>query len=111
MLKADLHNHSYYSDGVLSPSELVEQSNDAYCDLFALTDHDTTEGIIQAQLEANKLSVKLINGVEISAFWGNMAIHIVGLGIDIDNDIDIDIGVIESPIMSSKVNIESILVF
>ena len=86
-MKADLHNHSYYSDGVLSPSELVEQSNKAGCDLFSLTDHDTTEGIIEAQLEADKLGVTLINGVEISAFWHNMAIHIVGLGIDINSDI------------------------
>ena len=74
-MKADLHNHSYYSDGVLSPSELVEQSNKAGCDLFSLTDHDTTEGIIEAQLEADKLGVTLINGVEISAFWHNMAIQ------------------------------------
>ncbi len=86
-MKADLHNHSYYSDGVLSPSELVELSNKASCDLFSLTDHDTTEGIIEAQLEADKLGITLINGVEISAFWHNMAIHIVGLGVDIDNDI------------------------
>ena len=86
-MKADLHNHSFYSDGVLSPSELVEQSNKAGCDLFSLTDHDTTEGIIEAQLEADKLGVTLINGVEISAFWHNRAIHIVGLGIDINSDI------------------------
>ncbi len=87
IMKADLHNHSYYSDGVLSPRELVEESNKAGCDLFSLTDHDTTEGIIEAQLEADKLELTLINGVEISAFWHNMAIHIVGLGIDINSDI------------------------
>ncbi len=87
MMKADLHNHSYYSDGVLSPSEVVKLSIKAGCDLFSLTDHDTTEGIIEAQLESDKLGVKFINGVEISAFWQNMAIHIVGLGVEIDNDI------------------------
>jgi len=48
-----------------------------------LTDHDTTDGIAEAKLEADKLGLNLINGVEISAFWRNMAIHIVGLGIDI----------------------------
>ena len=85
-MKADLHNHSYYSDGVLSPSELVKLSSKARCDLFSLTDHDTTEGVLEAQLESDKLGVKFINGVEISAFWRNSAIHIVGLGIDIDND-------------------------
>jgi len=86
-MKADLHNHSYYSDGVLSPSEVVKLASQAECDLFSLTDHDTTDGIAEAQLEADKLNLNLINGVEISAFWRNMAIHILGLGIDINNDI------------------------
>ena len=85
-MKADLHNHSYFSDGVLSPSEVVKLASDAGCDLFSLTDHDTTNGILEAQHEADKLGLNLINGVEISAFWRNRAIHIVGLGIDLDND-------------------------
>jgi len=86
-MKADLHNHSYYSDGVLSPTEVVQLTSQAGCDLFSLTDHDTTDGIAEAQLEADKLNLNLINGVEISALWRNMAIHILGLGIDINNDI------------------------
>jgi 3',5'-nucleoside bisphosphate phosphatase len=86
-MKADLHNHSYYSDGLLSPSELVRLASKASCDLFSLTDHDTTDGIAEAKLEADKVGLNLINGVEISAFWQNMAIHIVGLGVDIHNDI------------------------
>ena len=86
-MKADLHNHSYYSDGVLSPSEVVKLASEAECDLFSLTDHDTTDGIAEAQLEADKFNLNLVNGVEISALWRNMAIHILGLGIDINNDI------------------------
>ena len=86
-MKVDLHNHSYYSDGVFSPSEVVRFADDAGCDLFALTDHDTTDGLNEARQTADKLLVNLVSGVEISAFWRNMTIHIVGLGIDIDNDI------------------------
>ena len=86
-MKADLHNHSYYSDGLLSPSEVVKLASKASCDLFSLTDHDTTDGIAEAKLEADKVGLNLINGVEISAFWRNMAIHIVGLGVDVNNDI------------------------
>jgi len=85
-MKADLHNHSYFSDGVLSPSELVGLASDAGCDLFSLTDHDTTHGIAEAKDEAHKLGLNLVNGVEISAFWRNSAIHIIGLGFDLDND-------------------------
>jgi len=86
-MKVDLHNHSYYSDGVFSPSEVVRFADDAGCDLFALTDHDTTDGLDEAQNMADKLSVELVSGVEISSFWRNMTIHIIGLDIDINNDI------------------------
>ncbi len=87
IMKIDLHSHSFYSDGVLSPSEVVKLASHAGCELFSLTDHDTTEGSAEAKLEADKLNLSLINGVEISAFWRNMAIHILGLGIDINNDV------------------------
>jgi len=87
IMKVDLHNHSYYSDGVFSPSEVVRFANNAGCELFALTDHDTTDGLDEAQHMADKLSVDLVSGVEISALWRNMTIHIVGLGIDIHNDV------------------------
>ena len=86
-MKVDLHNHSYYSDGVFSPSEVVRFADDAGCDLFALTDHDTTDGLNEARQTADKLSVDLVSGVEISAFWRNMTIHIIGLDIDINSDI------------------------
>ncbi len=87
IMKVDLHNHSYYSDGVFSPSEVVRLAHEADCDLFALTDHDTTNGFSEAQQMADELSVNLVSGVEISAIWRNMTIHIIGLDIDINNDI------------------------
>ena len=85
-MKADLHNHSFYSDGVLSPKELVMLASKASCDMFSLTDHDTTEGVIEAKSQAEKIDLSFISGVEISAFWKNSTIHIVGLGIDINSD-------------------------
>jgi predicted metal-dependent phosphoesterase TrpH len=87
MINVDLHNHSYYSDGVLSPREVVGLASEAGCDLFSLTDHDTTDGVAEAQIEADKLGIQLLNGVEISAFWKNMTIHVIGLGIDLNSDI------------------------
>ncbi|SMN11636.1 COG0613, Predicted metal-dependent phosphoesterases (PHP family) [uncultured Candidatus Thioglobus sp.] len=83
----DLHNHSYYSDGVLSPSEVVRLAKTSGCDVFALSDHDTTDGLNEAQQEADSQDIKLIHGVEISAMWNNMTIHIVGLNIDKNNSI------------------------
>ncbi|MDC9726205.1 MAG: PHP domain-containing protein [Candidatus Thioglobus sp.] len=81
----DLHNHSYYSDGVLSPTEVVNLAKAQECNVFALTDHDTTDGLIEAQQQADKVGLRLIHGVEVSAMWGNMTVHIVGLGVDINN--------------------------
>ena len=85
-MKVDLHSHSYYSDGVYSPSEVVELANQVKCDLFSLTDHDTTDGLLEAQQRADELSLNFILGVEISAFWNNRTIHILGLDININND-------------------------
>ena len=62
-MKADLHNHSYFSDGFLSPRDIVRLASDANCDLFALTDHDSTNGVAEAKSEADKLGINLINGV------------------------------------------------
>ena len=83
----DLHNHSYYSDGVLSPSEVVRLAKKEGCDVFALTDHDTTDGLAEAQQQADEIDLKLIHGVEVSAMWSNMTIHILGLGVDAENEV------------------------
>ena len=56
-MKVDLHNHSYYSDGALSPCEVVRLAIGAGCDLFSLTDHNTTNGLVEAKLEADKLGL------------------------------------------------------
>ena len=86
-MKIDLHNHSYYSDGVLSPSEIVLLAKEQGCDVFALTDHDTTDGLLEAQQKADERGLQLVHGVEVSAMWSNMTVHIVGLGVDIDNEV------------------------
>jgi predicted metal-dependent phosphoesterase TrpH len=86
-MKIDLHNHSYYSDGVLSPSEIVLLAKEQGCDVFALTDHDTTDGLLEAQQKADEIGLQLVHGVEVSAMWSNMTVHIVGLGVDIDNEV------------------------
>jgi len=84
-MKVDLHNHSYYSDGVLSPVDVVRLAKEQDCDMFALTDHDTVDGLNEASNEAHKLGLRFVPGVEVSAMWSNMTIHILGLGIDANN--------------------------
>lgn len=78
----DLHCHSTASDGVLSPTALVKRAAEKGVDVLALTDHDTTSGVVEARLAAKQVGLTLISGVEISTTWENRAIHIVGLGFD-----------------------------
>jgi predicted metal-dependent phosphoesterase TrpH len=81
-LNIDLHTHSNYSDGVLSPSMLIERAAAAGVEVLALTDHDTVAGLDEAQLSAGERGIRLVPGVEISAAWRSQAIHVLGLWID-----------------------------
>jgi 3',5'-nucleoside bisphosphate phosphatase len=82
----DLHSHSIYSDGVLSPTDLLQRAASKGVDVLALTDHDVTAGIAEAKTVAGQVGVTLIAGVEISVTWQKRLIHILGLGIDPDNE-------------------------
>lgn len=81
-LKADLHSHSLASDGALSPRDLVGRAQRQGVELFALTDHDTVDGLAQAQAAAREIGLRFVPGVEISVTWGGQTVHVVGLGID-----------------------------
>ena len=78
----DLHTHSTASDGTLTPTELVVRAARVGIQVLALTDHDTLNGIAEAQAAAAELGLTLIPGVEISVTWGGRTIHILGLGLD-----------------------------
>ena len=86
MQTIDLHSHSQYSDGRLSVSELIEAARQAGVNTLALTDHDTTAGLAEAQQYAADAGITLIPGVEISVTWRHLTVHILGLGIDADCD-------------------------
>ena len=78
----DLHCHSTASDGALSPSALVQRAHQCGVTALALTDHDTTEGLAEAKASAAKTGIRFINGIELSSYWQDKCLHIVGLGID-----------------------------
>ena len=78
----DLHCHSTASDGALSPTELVQRAHQQGVTSLALTDHDTTAGIMEAKVCAAATGIKLITGIELSTNWADKCFHIVGLGID-----------------------------
>jgi predicted metal-dependent phosphoesterase TrpH len=81
-LSIDLHTHSTYSDGVLTPAELVRRAASRGVSLLALTDHDETGGLVEAAQAACDVGIRLVPGVEISSAWNDHTVHIVGLDVD-----------------------------
>ena len=85
MQRLDLHTHSHFSDGTLSPKQLIEHAWCSRVDVLALTDHDTLDGLPEAKLAATARAITLIEGVEISSQWykpnkkNPMGVHIVAL--------------------------------
>ena len=78
----DLHVHSNKSDGSLSPSDLVLEAKKKGLKAFALTDHDTVDGIDEAMAASENSGVIVIPGIELSTEYEGKDIHIVGLLID-----------------------------
>ena len=86
MKPIDLHVHSIYSDGTLTPSQLIDTAIDTGLAAMAITDHDTIDGIPEALEYAKTKSFELISGIEFSTFFDKKEIHIVGLFIDHTNE-------------------------
>ena len=74
--------HSTVSDGLLTPTQLVERAATRGVNMLALTDHDDVGGLGEARRAANEKNIIFINGVEISVTWRNRTLHIVGLDVD-----------------------------
>jgi 3',5'-nucleoside bisphosphate phosphatase len=86
-MRIDLHSHSSVSDGLDSPAALVGKMRDAGIDAFALTDHDTLQGLPEARVEAEKVGIEIIPGAEVSAdFQAQDDVHILALFVDEKND-------------------------
>ncbi|MBO1346529.1 MAG: PHP domain-containing protein [Hormoscilla sp. GUM202] len=74
----ELHCHSTYSDGTLSPSELVAAAANAGVRALAVTDHDTLNGWDEAFAAGTAYNIEIIPGLELSTVHNNCALHILG---------------------------------
>ena len=84
--RADLHTHSTYSDGRLTPTELIERAASNGLEVLALTDHDCTDGIAEALGAAQKHPRLLfIPGVELSTDLPGEEMHVLGYFLDWQN--------------------------
>ena len=84
MLKIDLHLHSSFSDGALSPAELVGRLKARNVIVAGLTDHDTADGTGQFVALCRKANIKGVTGVELSAAHTGV-MHILGYRFDATN--------------------------
>lgn len=81
-MPVDLHTHSTASDGSDSPALLVNNVAAARISTFALTDHDTTEGLEEARAAAEMVGIGMIPGVELSLEWDKGGMHLIVLWLE-----------------------------
>lgn len=104
----DLHVHSNYSDGELSPDELLKKAYKKNINVISITDHDSVDGIKNIKKDYNNL-VKVIPGIELSAKSSRGIMHILGYNINIRNS---DLNLKLNEIRDNNINyIISILAF
>tara|TARA_B100001113_G_scaffold256968_1_gene212242 strand:- start:1005 stop:1844 length:840 start_codon:yes stop_codon:yes gene_type:complete len=87
-LSADLHTHTNFSDGELSPAEILNEAILKNIHYLAITDHDTLSGYKKAKKiikSSNFNQITLIPGVEISTTFEGSYIHLLGYFFDVNN--------------------------
>ena len=82
--KADLHIHTTYSDGKISPSEVINLAVSKGLKAISITDHDTIKGYLKGieLLKSEQLAIELISGAEFTATFNDKDIHLLGYYFD-----------------------------
>ena len=76
--KADLHIHTYHSDGIYSPIEIIDKAIEKGISIISITDHDSTNALSEAIEYGREKGVEVIPGVEISTDINNVEVHLLG---------------------------------
>ncbi|MDE6667458.1 MAG: PHP domain-containing protein [Clostridia bacterium] len=83
-MTADLHMHTVYSDGTLTPQTVVDCAESAGLGLFAVTDHDNVSAYAEVAYLAKSKGIKTVTGIEVSAYDNGIKFHTLGYGIDLE---------------------------
>lgn len=81
--RADLHVHTYYSDGMMSPEAVAQAAEENGVALVAVTDHDNMNGCDAFAAEAERRGLTAVRGLEISAY-SSVKVHVLGYNVDKD---------------------------
>ncbi len=84
--KTDLHIHSWYSDGTMSPEEIVEKYVQDKYDMIALTDHEVIAGIKEAEEAGKEKNLRVIPGIEIATLYKGIELHILGYYFNMEDE-------------------------
>ncbi len=88
--KVDFHTHSYYSDGLMKPTDLVRMYKEREYDIIALTDHDGIDGVKEAEIAGEALKMQVVPGIELATSYDfdghEIEFHLLGYYIDIENE-------------------------
>ena len=82
MGRVDLHVHTTASDGALTPTLVVELAAQSGVEVLGIADHDSTDGIADAQDAAMHLGVQVVPAVEINAEFARSELHVLGYYLD-----------------------------
>jgi hypothetical protein len=86
----DMHSHTIFSDGELSPSELIALAISKNIKTLAITDHDTIDGIKTVNRDEKIIKdsqIEIINGIELSVKTSHGRMHILGYDINLNSDL------------------------
>lgn len=81
MVEADMHVHSYFSDGYDSSEEIFKKAKQRGLKAICITDHDEVKGLAEIEFLANTLDIDTISGIEITTRFKDIDVHILGYGI------------------------------
>lgn len=79
-MRADLHIHTYYSDGAYPPAQIAAMAREAGLSLISMTDHDSLAGLEEKTRAAADCGLSYVPGWEVSAYRGDLKVHILGYG-------------------------------
>ena len=77
----DLHVHTTASDGQYTPAQIIQKASEKNIKVIAITDHDTTAGLTEANKAGAEYGITVVNGIEINITFPTGEFHLLGLGL------------------------------
>jgi hypothetical protein len=84
-MRVDLHLHTTASDGTFTPAEVIAEARAAGLGLIAVSDHDTTQHVLETETLARAAGLGFLRALELSSADGGLLLHVLAYGVDLDD--------------------------